>query len=105
MRVIFPKKIDEQLVDLKQKLLPKTLFFRTMLLVIVPLIVVQIVSVVAYFHGSWGKVGRKLSEILASNMAFIVELSEKNPDQFEEIKQISKHFYDLDVEYSRNDEK
>ena len=62
MHIRFPKKVEGTLRYLKLKLLPKTLFFRTMLLIIIPLIVVQIVSVIAYFSGSWGKVGRRLSD-------------------------------------------
>ena len=105
MRIIFPHKIESNLHTFKRKLLPKTLFFRTMLLIIVPLIVVQIVSIVAYFNGSWGKVGRRLSDNLSANMAFVVELSEKNPAYFEQIKQLAKRFYDLDVEFLNNADK
>lgn len=105
MRVIFPKKVDDTLLDWKQRVLPKTLFFRTMLLIFIPLIVVQIVSIVAYFHSSWGKVGRKLSENLSSNMAFVVELNEKNPNDFNTVKAIAKKLYNLEVEYSKDDEK
>ena len=48
MHIKFPKKMEGPMRYLKLKLLPKTLFFRTMLLIIIPLIAVQIVSVVAY---------------------------------------------------------
>ncbi len=105
MHITFPKKVDDKLVELRQKILPKTLFFRTMLLIIVPLIVVQIVSIFAYFHSSWGKVGRKLSENLSANMAFVVKLSEKGSTSFDEVKKLAKENYGLDVEYSDNDEK
>jgi len=60
MRVRLPQKVDDEINYFRQKVLPKTLFFRTMLLVIVPLIVVQIVSIVAYFDSSWGKIGKRL---------------------------------------------
>ncbi len=102
MRIIFPVKIENNLLRLKKRLLPKTLFFRTMLLIIVPLIVVQVVSIVAYFYGSWGKVGRRLSDNLSSNMAFVVELSEKNPQSFLKIQELAKRFYELDVEFLQN---
>lgn len=105
MRVIFPKKIDDELVSLKQKVFPKTLFFRTMLLIFVPLIVVQIVSVVAYFHGSWGKVGRRLSENLSANMAYIVELNETDPGKFHQVQKLASKLYDLKVDYTENDAK
>jgi len=105
MRITLPSKIDDKVYDLRQKFMPKTLFFRTMLLIIVPLVVVQIVSVVAYFHSSWGKVGKKLSDNLSANMAFVVRLHEQNPSGFVEIKKIAKSIYGLEVEYSVDDEK
>ena len=105
MRVIFPKKIDDELVSLKQKVFPKTLFFRTMLLIFIPLIVVQIVSIVAYFHGSWGKVGKRLSENMGANMAYVVELSEADPLKFSQIQKSSLKFFDLKVDYSQDDDK
>ena len=105
MRLILPKKVDENIHSLRLRFLPKTLFFRTMLLIIIPLIVVQIVSIVAYFNGSWSKVGKRLSDNLASNMAFIVQLSLENPNKFENIKKLANEFYELEVDYSQNDEK
>ena len=83
MHIKFPTKMEGVMRYLKLKMFPKTLFFRTMLLIIIPLIVVQIVSVIAYFSGSWGKVGKKLSDNLSANMAFVVNLSEKDFDEFD----------------------
>ncbi len=103
MHIVFPKKVEGTMRYLKLKLLPKTLFFRTMLLIFIPLIVVQVVSIIAYFNGSWGKVGRRLSDNLSSNMAFIVQLTEQNPDNFAEIQKLAKSVYQLDVEYFNND--
>lgn len=105
MHIVFPKKVEGTMRYLKLKLLPKTLFFRTMLLIFIPLIVVQVVSIIAYFNGSWGKVGRRLSDNLSSNMAFIVQLTEQNPDNFAEIQKLAKSVYQLDVEYFNNDAK
>lgn len=105
MHIKFPGQIEGTMRYLKLKLLPKTLFFRTMLLIFIPLIIVQIVSVVAYFSGNWGKVGRRLSDNLSSNMAFIVQLTEKNPGNFPEIQNLAQSIYDLDVEYFDNEDK
>lgn len=105
MHIVFPKKVEGTMRYLKLKLLPKTLFFRTMLLIFIPLIVVQVVSIIAYFNGSWGKVGRRLSDNLSSNMAFIVQLTEQNPDNFAEVQKLAKSVYQLDVEYFDNDVK
>ncbi|MBO5442463.1 MAG: two-component sensor histidine kinase [Alphaproteobacteria bacterium] len=105
MRLKFPEKIDNTLRYLKLKLLPKTLFFRTMLLIFIPLIVVQVVSIVAFFDGSWGRVGRRLSTNLTSEMAFVMQLAEKNPADIEYVKSLASKIFDLDVDYYGNDEK
>ena len=105
MRVKFPEKIDNTLRFLKYKLLPKTLFFRTMLLIFIPLIVVQVVSIVAFFDGSWGRVGRRLSNNLTSDMSFVMQLIEKSPDKLQEIKKVTDETLDMSVSVYLNKDK
>lgn len=57
MHIKLPEKAEESLRYLRLKFLPKTLFFRTMLLIFIPLIVVQVVSVVMFLTAAgagWG---------------------------------------------------
>ena len=105
MRVKFPEKIDNTLRFLKYKLLPKTLFFRTMLLIFIPLIVVQVVSIVAFFDGIWGRVGRRLSNNLTSDMSFVMQLIEKSPDKLQEIKKVTDETLDMSVSVYLNKDK
>lgn len=105
MHLTFPKKIDGFLKYMRMKYMPKTLFFRTMLLIFIPLIVVQIVSIVAFFDGSWGRVGRRLSSNLTSNMAFTMQIAEEAPGKLEEIQQLAAKNYDLGVKYYDNEQK
>lgn len=102
MRIRFPQKVDNEISNFKQKIMPRTLFFRTMLLVIVPLIVVQIVSIVAYFDSSWGKVGKRLSDSLTENMAFLIALNEKEGASFGSIQKLASEIYNIEVDYSEN---
>lgn len=105
MRLKFPEKVDGALRYLKFKFLPKTLFFRTMLLIFIPLIVVQVVSIVAFFDGSWGRVGKRLSGNLTSDMAFVMQIVEKNPDKLSEIQKLTKNIFDIELKYYDNAEK
>ena len=102
MRIRFPQKVDNEISTFKQKVMPRTLFFRTMLLVIVPLIVVQIVSIVAYFDSSWGKVGKRLSDNLTENMAFLIALNEKEGTSFESVRKLAAEIYNIEVDYSES---
>ena len=74
MHIRLPQKIEDKLNFWRRKLLPRTLFFRTMMLIFVPLIVVQIVSVVVFFDGSWSRMGRKLSDNLVDDIKVVLEL-------------------------------
>lgn len=105
MRLKFPERVDNGLRLLKFKLLPKTLFFRTMLLIFIPLIVVQVVSIVAFFDGSWGRVGKRLSTNLTSDMAFIMQIVENNPSKLPEVQKLTKSIFDIEVKYYANNEK
>ncbi len=105
MRIKFPEKVNNVLRYLKLKFLPKTLFFRTMLLIFVPLIVVQVVSIVAFFDGSWGRVGKRLSTNLTSDMSFIMELSERSPKNLKVIKELAKENFDFDYNFYSNTQK
>ena len=74
MHIKLPQKMEDALNFWRRKLLPRTLFFRTMMLIFVPLIVVQIVSVVVFFDGSWSRMGRRLSDNLAEDIEVIISL-------------------------------
>lgn len=105
MHLKFPKKIENSLRYLRIKIFPQTLFFRTMLLIFIPLIVVQVVSIVAFFDGSWGRVGKRLSSNLTANMAFDMRLSERSPQNMAEIQKLSQDIFDLSFTYYPNEDK
>lgn len=77
MHIRLPQKMEDELNFWRRKLLPRTLFFRTMMLIFVPLIVVQIVSVVVFFDGSWSRMGRRLSDNLVENIKVIISLKDE----------------------------
>ena len=105
MHLTLSPKMEEKLRYLRLKFLPKTLFFRTMLLIFVPLIVVQIVSVVMFFDGSWSRMGRKLSENMAAEISFVIDLTQRDVVKFEDIQQKAKSDFGLSVEYYDNQKK
>lgn len=105
MHVKFPKRVDKFLRVLKFRLLPKTLFFRTMLLIFIPLIVVQIVSIVAFFNGNWSRMGKKLSDNLTSDMAMVIDYSQGNVSKVKEFEKLSIKNWDMRINFHSNKEK
>ena len=104
MRLVFPEKVENALRYLKLKFLPKTLFFRTMLLIFIPLIVVQVVSIFVFFDSNWWRVGRQLSQNLTADMAYVMEMVEKNPDELKEIKETAARLFNLELSVFDKDE-
>lgn len=104
MHIKFPSRVEQAMSYAKKRFLPRSLFFRTMLLIFVPLIVVQVVSVYAYWNSSWNKVGRKLSDNLAQDMAFIIQADDGTKD-FAQIQAMAEKIYDMKVQYYPNDDK
>lgn len=104
MHIKFPHKMERALTAFKHKFLPRSLFFRTMLLIFIPLIVVQVVSIYAYFEGSWGRVGHRLSDNLVSNMAFVMQMHDESSD-FAHVQQMAETLYDMQVQYYDNENK
>ena len=95
MHLRLSPKIEAKLSYLRLKFLPRTLFFRTMLLIFVPLIVVQIVSVVVFFDGSWSRMGRKLSENLAAEIAIIIDMVEQKDIEWESVQKTAANVLGL----------
>lgn len=98
MHITFPSKIEKLIQYLKLKIFPNTLFFRTMLLIFVPLILVQVVSVVAFFNGNWEKVGKRLSDNLSNNVSVAIEVVNQNPAELSNIQELYSKNYGIKVE-------
>ncbi len=103
MHIRLPQKYESFLDKWRRKLLPRTLFFRTMLLIFVPLIVVQVVSVVVFFDGSWSRMGRRLSENLVDDISVIIRLHEDGIP-LENLKKLSREGWQIDFDFYNTNE-
>jgi len=97
MHITLPDRVDNFVRFLKLKILPKRLFFRTMLLIFIPLIVVQVVSIVAFFDGTWGRIGHRFADNLTSDMGLIMEIINKSPNKLADIQKIAKNNLGIEV--------
>ena len=105
MHIKLPEKMENSLRYLRLKVLPRKLFFRTMLLIFIPLIVVQVVSIVAFMDGTWGRVGSRLANNLASDMSMVIDAINQAPDRVDAIREMAKKNLDLDVSIYSTEEK
>ncbi|MFV0626738.1 MAG: ATP-binding protein [Alphaproteobacteria bacterium] len=99
MRIKLPSRVGNFLRWIKYKIFPKTLFFRTMLLIFIPLMIVQVISIYAFFDSNWSKIGKRLSDNLVGDMAILISLHEHNPKMLPEIKEYANKDLDIIFDY------
>ncbi|MEQ8195278.1 MAG: histidine kinase dimerization/phospho-acceptor domain-containing protein, partial [Rhodospirillales bacterium] len=68
-----------------KQLLPRSLLGRSLLIIVTPLVLLQIVSAVIFFESHWDKVSLRLARSVAGDIASLIEVlhQSKNPDDQE----------------------
>lgn len=85
----------------RRRLLPRSLFGRSLLIIIMPLLVVQIVSTWYFYDRHWDVVARRLAQAIAGDVAAIVDLHEhaKTPAERAEVVALALRHMDLRVDW------
>ncbi len=68
-----PQAIDIRQRSRLKRLLPQTMFGRSLLLIVVPLIVVQIIAIWVFYARHWETVSRRLASDVAGDIGMLVE--------------------------------
>ncbi len=71
-----------------KSILPRTLFGRSMLIMVTPVILLQIISVYIFYDRHWSKITERLAYALSGEVAIVASRVEENPDH-DYIRQIS----------------
>ena len=59
---------------LKTSILPRSLFGRSLLIIVMPLILLQVVSTWIFYDRHWDTITRRLSSSIAGDIAQVIEL-------------------------------
>ncbi|PPR77642.1 MAG: Osmolarity sensor protein EnvZ [Alphaproteobacteria bacterium MarineAlpha2_Bin1] len=78
-----------------KKFTPRTLFGRSMLIVVTPVVILQIIIAIVFFNNHWDNITRRLSLAIGGDIATIINLLEKKENSENEIQEIAKRFMDL----------
>ncbi len=78
-----------------KKYTPRTLFGRSLLIVIIPVVFLQIIIVTVFFNNHWDNVTRRLSLGIAGDIATIINLIERGNNSEEHIQEISRSYMGL----------
>lgn len=86
-------------------LLPRTLFGRSLLILVTPIFLIQIITTYIFFDRHWQKMGDRLALSVANEIALVANLVEQDDSDlnFLSIKQMHEGTLDLSLQYKRDE--
>lgn len=89
---------------LVKRLLPRTLFGRTLMIVVTPVMLAQLLATFVFFDRHWATMTNRLSYALAGDVGLVVELvqAENNPARLQRLAERVERHMDLRIRYKPN---
>ena len=87
-----------------KNLLPKTLFYRALLIVAVPVIVIQLIITIVFFDSLWIKTNKGMTRALVSEIKTFIEVYNNDNYDKEEITNLFSVYQDLNIEFIDDDD-
>jgi len=87
-----------------KNLLPKRLFYRALLIVAVPVIVIQLIITIVFFDSLWIKTNKGMTRALVSEIKTFIEIYNNNDYDKEEITNLYSLYQDLNIEFIKEQE-
>ena len=81
--------------NLLRKVLPKRLFYRALLIVAVPVIVIQLIITIVFFDSLWIKTNKGMTRTLINEISAFIETYESEKVDKQEINNLFSLFLDL----------
>jgi two-component system osmolarity sensor histidine kinase EnvZ len=82
-----------------RNILPKGLYWRTILIIVVPAALLQLIITIIFLDGHWETTSKRMSQGVASDVALLIQLYERNPtpETFADIHRFAKQPLRLDI--------
>ena len=80
-------------------ILPKRLFYRALLIVAIPVIVLQLIITIVFFDSLWIKTNKGMTKALINEISTFIEVYNDEIYEKEEITNIFSIYQDLNIEY------
>ena len=90
------------LSDFFKKILPKRLFYRALLIVAVPILVLQLVITIVFFDSLWIKTNKGMTKALINEISMFVKVYDNEKTDKKELTNIFSLFLDLNIEFIDN---
>ena len=75
-----------------KKILPKRLFYRALLIVAVPILVLQLIITIVFFDSLWIKTNKGMTRALVNEISTFVEVYDNEKIDKDELKNLSLYF-------------
>ena len=82
-----------------KNLLPKRLFYRALLIVAIPVILIQLTITIVFFDSLWIKTNKGMTRALVSEIQTFIEVYSNDNYEKDEIKNIFSLYQDLNIEF------
>ena len=86
-----------------KNILPKRLFYRALLIVAVPVIVLQLIITIVFFDSLWIKTNKGMTKALTNEINTFIEVYNDEIYDKEEITNLFSVYQDLNIEFVEND--
>ena len=90
------------LSDYLKKILPKRLFYRALLIVAIPVLVLQLVITIVFFDSLWIKTNKGMTRTLVNEISTFIEAYESEQSNKQELLDLFSIFLDLNIEFTNN---
>ena len=85
-----------------KNLLPKRLFYRALLIVAVPVIVIQLIITIVFFDSLWIKTNKGMTRALVSEIKTFIEVYNNDNYDKDEITKLFSIYQDLNIEFIKD---
>jgi len=86
-----------------KNLLPKRLFYRALLIVAIPVIIIQLIITIVFFDSLWIKTNKGMTRALVSEIQTFIEVYSNDNYEKNEIRNIFSLYQDLNIEFVEDD--
>jgi len=86
-----------------KNLLPKRLFYRALLIVAIPVIVIQLIITIVFFDSLWIKTNQGMTRALVNEVKTFIEVYNNDSYDKDEIINLFSVYQDLNIEFIEND--
>ncbi len=86
-----------------KRILPKRLFYRALLIVAIPVLVLQLVISIVFFDSLWIKTNKGMTRTLVNEISTFIEAYETEQEEKQDLMDLFSLFLDLNIELTKDE--